>query len=162
LLKKFGSQAKVDGIGIAEDDEVTPILDHAEPTLADCGQECLAPNDAIDIADLSPDDAAIKSGFGREHLSHPFVRGDRKQKVLHRKAPYRAQCRSKVNARLLRLAPVGLKIAGDFLGLRFCKVSLGFALPELRGIGIGQRTGTLSDRLLLCCAQVDDLGHLSL
>ena len=57
------------GVAIAEDDELSRILDRAVAAAAQLALEYRAPDDAFDIAHLTPHDTAVAGGLRAEELA---------------------------------------------------------------------------------------------
>jgi hypothetical protein len=64
-----------DGFPVAEDDELSGILDYGKPSPFHLVQKRFATDKAFDIAHLSPDDATLASRLRREKMRDPMVGG---------------------------------------------------------------------------------------
>jgi hypothetical protein len=61
------------GFPVAEDDELSGILDHRKPSSFHLDQKRFATDKAFDIAQLSPDDATLTRSLRREEMRDPMV-----------------------------------------------------------------------------------------
>jgi hypothetical protein len=90
------SKAKVEGLVIAKDDEMSSIFYHAIAPFSHDAQKRLTPNQPFDIAHRTAHNAALDGGLGGEHLPQPVLRVHRQGlKVFHRRSSFAAASSSR-------------------------------------------------------------------
>jgi len=73
----------MDGVLVAENDELSRIFDGMKSAAPHLVKEPLATDEAFHIRHLASDDAAFSDGFCAEKLDDPAIRGDGNGKALH-------------------------------------------------------------------------------
>ena len=74
FLRRNVSGEHAERLAIAEDDELTGVLDRMPAPAPKLQMEYIASDDPLDVADLAAYHAALARGLGREEVEQPMLR----------------------------------------------------------------------------------------